>query len=347
MRVGEAELRLASGPVWHYRYIRRLAPAVILYMAEEIGAEETVRRFGDPLWFQTFSSLMGFEWQFSGATTVTLKALMEGLPRDSPIKVVAGKGKVEVPSEWRERSKRALKFDSVAFQDGYSIYFHGIVYTEDLATIINQGMNIEERMARRYHWLEDERVQGRRGRAALVFNHKNEELKEAIVDIVQDMPPNKISYTVITLSKMAPGQTTLFGERIELPYYLKIPRKINERALYIAKEVENFQQLLMVDGIGANTLRGLAYIANIIYGVPISWEDPVLYTYGFGTKVGIPYLVDTWAMEEVSNFLDRARLEDREKRFLLKRLYRLMKYVSEREHKGSVRCAYTSRENKA
>ncbi len=345
MRVGEATLRLCEGPVWHYPYIRQLAPAIVKYMVEELGEKETLRKFAHPLWYQAFATTLGFEWQFSGATTVPIRALREGLPADFPIKIYGGKGKVEVPEEWREVSRETAKFDSTAFQDGYSLYFHALLTYDKYWIVINQGMNTERRLARRYHWSwEGEVASGAKEKMALVFNDSNRELREAVVDIVQDTPPEKLEYTILTLRRRLEGQRTLFDWYTDIniqrmPYYLKIPTRINRRALEIARDVSNFKELLMVEGLGAATLRGLAYVAFLVYDIPISWEDPVLFTFAFGTKVGVPYMVDINAMEEAAHFFMQAseeiKLGNKEKKFLLKNLARLVrKYVSQESHKG-------------
>ncbi len=352
-------MRLADGPVWHYRYIRLLAPRIVEFMVEEIGVEETLMKFAHPIWFQAFSTVLGFEWQFSGSTTVPIRALKEGLPEDFPIKVYGGKGRVEIPEEWKEVSRKTAKFDSAAFQDGYNLYFHALLTDGEHWVVLNQGMNLEQRLARRYHWSweEGEAAAGRKERYALVFGEQNEEAKKAVVDIVQDESPKKIVYTVLTLRRMVEGQKTLFGweegkiNLQEMPYYLKIPRKISEKALEIARNVSSFSELLMVPGLGAATLRGLAYIAYLIYDVPLSWEDPVLFTYAFGTKVGVPYMVDIEAMGEAARFFKEAveeiRLGERERRFLLRNLWRLMKNVSEEGSKGAIGSTDTVGEDKA
>jgi len=46
------------------------------------------------------------------------------------------------------------KVDSAAVQDGFDLYLHGFIATDDGHwTVVQQGMNDERRQARRYHWL--------------------------------------------------------------------------------------------------------------------------------------------------------------------------------------------------
>ncbi len=347
MRTGTVILRLCDGPVWHYKYIKELAPAIVSFMYEELGGEETVKRFSDPVWYQTFATVLGFEWQYSGATTVPFKALKETLT-DFPIKFYGGKGRIEdVPEDIMNISRYTSKMDNVAFQDGYDLYFHGIIAYEDTVSIINQGMNVKEKLTRRYHWMGDKSssASGVKGTALHFFTEDNRELRKTIMDVLQDEHPERIKKKILQLTKSREGQTTLTGDTLtlELPYYLHIPRKIEEKALYIAKNVNTFEEVVMVKGMGKNTLRGLAYVAYLIYNAPVSWEDPVLFTYSFGTKVGIPYMVNIEAVVEAAEFLKRVVIESRmgkkEKVFAVRNLSKLFSILrkcdTEESCKGS------------
>ena len=48
------------------------------------------------------------------------------------------------------------KVDSAAVQDGFDLYLHGFIVTDDGRwVVVQQGMNGERRQARRYHWLSE------------------------------------------------------------------------------------------------------------------------------------------------------------------------------------------------
>ena len=48
------------------------------------------------------------------------------------------------------------KVDSAAVQDGFELYLHGFIVTDDGEwVVVQQGMNGERRQARRYHWIWD------------------------------------------------------------------------------------------------------------------------------------------------------------------------------------------------
>ena len=57
-------------------------------------------------------------------------------------------------------SRLIAKIDSALVQDGYDLYLHGFFATADGDwCVVQQGMNPEQREARRYHWGSD-RVAG-------------------------------------------------------------------------------------------------------------------------------------------------------------------------------------------
>lgn len=50
----------------------------------------------------------------------------------------------------------AAKVDAAGLQDGYQIYHHTFIFNrEGTWCVVQQGMNTETRLARRYHWLSE------------------------------------------------------------------------------------------------------------------------------------------------------------------------------------------------
>src|SRR5919206_1519565 len=53
-------------------------------------------------------------------------------------------------------SRMAAKIDNAAVQDGYSLYHHVILFDKHGNwAVVQQGMNPNNKMARRYHWISD------------------------------------------------------------------------------------------------------------------------------------------------------------------------------------------------
>ncbi|MEM2762457.1 MAG: DUF763 domain-containing protein, partial [Candidatus Bathyarchaeia archaeon] len=90
----------------------------------------------------------------------------------------------------------------------------------------------------------------------------------------------------------------------------------------------NYEELLGSRGIGPSTVRGLALVAEIIYGDKPSWRDPVKYSFAYGGKDGVPYPVDRKAMDESIKILGeavkKAKIGDRERLNMLQKLRRFV-----------------------
>jgi hypothetical protein len=155
----------------------KLSHAISKVIVDEYGQQEFLRRLADPLWFQAFGCVLGFDWHSSGVTTVVTGVLKQSLKEDiHGISVAGGKGrksteaKSDIPklaekhynlsSDKIDRllyaSKMAAKIDNAAVQDGYSLYHHVILFDkEGNWSVVQQGMNPNNKMARRYHWISD------------------------------------------------------------------------------------------------------------------------------------------------------------------------------------------------
>lgn len=353
------ELRLASGPVPHYKEMVALAAPILEILVNEHGTFELIKRFSDSLWFQSFACLLGFEWNYSGMTTVTMKAVKEALQKTSlPIKVVGGKGK-EALNTQEEIKKLGLsneeelikasilssKADNVELQDGYDLYFHSMIIDEKgNYSIINQKMSLETQKVRRFHWIVNTKIFEEEPHNEIIgikenivlnlFSKDSKETRKAIVDIVKDYSPTKIERTLVLLNKKQNQKllTDFFNlegiEIVKLPYHFKIPTKVNLKALEIAKNTDKFEDLLAIKGIGKDTIRGLAYIANIVFGTRISWKDPIKFTYAHGTKAGKPYYVDKERMlkeaEILRQAIEEAKIGNKEKILALRRLAKVV-----------------------
>jgi hypothetical protein len=154
----------------------KLSYAISKVMVDVHGQREFLRRLSDPLWFQAFGCVLGFDWHSSGVTTVVTGVLKQSLSADvHGVAIAGGKGKkatsamYDIPKiaesfgfsdskieSLMYASKMSAKVDSAAVQDGYSLYHHTILFDEKCNwAVVQQGMNSTNRMARRYHWISD------------------------------------------------------------------------------------------------------------------------------------------------------------------------------------------------
>ena len=158
----------------------KLSSAISTIIIEEKGSKEFFKRISDPLWFQAFGCVLGFDWHSSGLTTVVTGVLKQSINSETHgISVSGGKGinaskpKYEIPKLAENNhtlstnqinnlvyaSKMSAKIDNAAIQDGFSLYHHVIFFDNNGNwTIVQQGLNEKSKMARRYHWISDDLV---------------------------------------------------------------------------------------------------------------------------------------------------------------------------------------------
>src|SRR6476469_4138486 len=174
-RTGTAQLPLHGGkaPAWLFTRMGKLAREISVHVVSEFGSEEMLRRLSDPFWFQALGCVLGFDWHSSGVTTTVTGALKEGIrgleqdlgfhagggkgaaSRQTPAEITAACERLSIdPRPLVYASRMSAKVDSAAVQDGYQLYHHAFFFTASSGwSVVQQGMNDANGMARRYHWL--------------------------------------------------------------------------------------------------------------------------------------------------------------------------------------------------
>lgn len=403
MRTGTANLPLHGGncPAWLFSKMKQLGAAIIEVIAWEYGSAEVLRRLSDPVWFQTFGSVLGFDWHSSGLTTVVCGALKEGLKENQAelgLFFAGGKGKVSrrTPEEiisageryglsndlaaLQGTSRLVAKVDSAAVQDGYQLYHHFFVFDRSGNwAVIQQGMNEKNRYARRYHWLSEnlhsftddphKAVCGLLESNVLnLVQHDNQATRLASVEICREKPVRigKIYKSIIEEKKPKPvmEQMSLFDNDLAIAGYLagdnasafdnrpaksqqlrsaaahdhcviSMPRNhpipsarhldkiLNQ--LY-EKPLESYQDLLETAGVGGQTLRALAMVAEVTHGALPSFQDPVRYTFAHGGKDNYPFPVQsddiTHSLRVLRECITKAKIGKKDKLQALEKLSR-------------------------
>ena len=147
-------------------------------MIDEYGQQEFLRRLSDPLWFQAFGCILGFDWHSSGVTTVVTGILNQALKEDvHGISIAGGKGKKSTTTKHdipklAEKSlqsvlllKLMICYMQIEWQQKLTmqqsqmvtlyIIMRSFLTKNGNWAIIQQGMNQVNEMARRYHWISD------------------------------------------------------------------------------------------------------------------------------------------------------------------------------------------------
>ena len=366
--VANLPLHGGKAPSWLTGRMQKMAKEIASIIIEEQGTAKFIARLSDPYWFQAFGCVLAYDWHSSGVTTVVTGVLKGALsPEEHGVAVCGGKGKTsrKTPSDiivagekfgfsqqtiedLTYTSRMTAKVDNTAIQAGYQLYHHAFLVTKDEKwAVIQQGMSDEDRSARRYHWLSDntkcfveEPHNGiacniKRDRALNMVAKQSDAARKASVDLSKE-PTRKLMNLIQSSSKpLHQSSLQQWLPKTSDPWMqtqttLNMPRNINWDTLARIYEFQpqNYEELLSVKGVGPATVRGLALVAELVYGKAPSWDDPVKFSFAYGGKDGVPYPVNREAMDESIEILrqsvQEAKIGDKEK---LQSLQRLRRFV--------------------
>ena len=350
MKRGTADLPLHYGtvPPWLAQRMSLLGGAIAEAIIIEYGRPALLRRLSDPFWFQSLGCVLGMDWHSSGITTSVMNALRKAINYRSEelgVYICGGRGKFsrETPNQLLEVadktglngnelvrcSKLAAKVDNTAVQDGFQLYLHTFVVTKEGDwSVIQQGMNPKERMARRYHWLSSSlrsfmeephtSVCGRN--QGLILNLTDKlaaPTKEGIVELTKETPDKLMREVSIIL----PNHHEVRAEDVNL--------KRLGAALLLAHEtnISDMESLLLLEGVGPRTLQSLTLVSEVIHGTPSRFSDPARFSFAHGGKDGHPFPVPTSVYDETievfNNAIHKAHLGEKDKSDALKNLSKI------------------------
>ena len=333
-RAGSADLPLHGGrvPRWLADRMTRLGAVVCEAIVHHYGRDELLRRLAHPFWFQSFGAVMGMDWHSSGITTSVIGALKRGLAplqRELGIHVCGGRGRHsrQTPHELvavgervgfdgaalARASRLVAKVDSAAVQDGFQLYLHGFIVTDDGRwVVVQQGMNEDSRQARRYHWLSEgltsfveephAAIEGPgQGEIVNLTDRRAERSRRSQLDVLAALGPDGVARTLA--QQVAPEPTPLPAFQPMLPHLVMpahhdvrsgdvlLRRLHGSLAAAADRGPKDFAELLLVPGVGARTVEALAAVAEVVHGAPYRFMDPARFSFAHGGKDGHPFPV--------------------------------------------------------
>jgi len=326
---GHADLPLHYGtvPPWLAQRMTLLGGAIAEAIVIEYGRTALLQRLSDPFWFQSLGCVLGMDWHSSGITTSVMNALKKAINKRSSelgVYVCGGRGKSsrQTPAELLEVANRtglngddlvhssrlSAKVDNTAVQDGYQLYLHSFIVTVDGEwTVIQQGMNPDNRMARRYHWLssafksflEEPHTSVCGKNQGLILNLTNKlasNTKDGIMELTTELPDKLMKEVSIIL----PEHHDVQVEDVNL--------KRLGAALMLAHEtnIADFESLLLLQGVGPRTIQSLTLVSEVIHGTPSRFSDPARFSFAHGGKDGHPFPVPTHVYDETIGIFDKA-----------------------------------------
>jgi hypothetical protein len=223
-------------------------------------------------------------------------------------------------------SRLSAKVDNTAIQDGFQLYLHNfIVSSEGQWVVVQQGMREGSGTARRYHWhssnLRSFVEQPHTGicgqHQGIILNMTDKgaaPARDAIMTIAQQSPDHILQDIRLTM----PAHHDVRAADVDLKRLGSI--------LWLAQEhaPTNFEELLLLQGLGPRTLQSLALVSEVIHGAPARFSDPARFSFAHGGKDGHPFPVPTRVYDETIFTLQKAvqsaRLGHTDKQQAIKKL---------------------------
>ena len=329
-RSGTADLPLHGGhvPEWLATRMAQLGREIVRAVVEEHGHSALLSRLSDPFWFQALGCVMGMDWHSSGITTTVMGALKRALNpifNDVGIYVCGGRGKyaLQTPAELLalsdrtglagnelvRASKLSAKVDNNCIADGFTIYLHSFVVSKTGEwAVVQQGMNSDTGMARRYHWHSADVVSfvddphtavigSNLGTILNLSDSRANDNRKGIVDFT-GLPPetqmNEIRRLVMDRD-----------HRVK-PKHVDAKRLGAVLTLAHEQQYRSFVDVLLHPGVGPRTVQSLALVSEIIYGAPGRFSDPARFAFAHGGKDGHPFPVPLAIYDETISMLRHA-----------------------------------------
>jgi hypothetical protein len=369
-RAGSADLPLHGRrvPLWLADRMTRLGAVISEAIVLNYSRDELLRRLAHPFWFQSFGAVMGMDWHSSGITTSVIGALKRGLEPLSGelgIHVCGGRGKhsrktpLELAaigervgfdgSALADVSRLVAKVDSAAVQDGFDLYLHGFIVTDDGHwTVVQQGMNDSSRTARRYHWLSEglqsfveephNAIDGiHQGEIVNLTDRRADVSRRAQLDLLTSLGPDGLARELAAI-EAKPQKSVPPPDPVQLTLpHLVMPAHHDVRASDVLSSrlhatftaaanrgPADFAELLLLPGVGARTVRALAMVAEVVHGAPYRFTDPARFSFAHGGKDRHPFPVPLKVYDEtiavMKTAISKAKLGQDDKLAALKRL---------------------------
>lgn len=368
-KTGTANLPLHYGrvPSWLAERMVKLGAIMSQAIIHHYGRDEFLRRLANPYWFQSLGAVMGMDWHSSGITTSVIGALKRGLTplsKELGVHICGGRGKYsrQTPHELQsigsrvgfngealaQTSRLVAKVDSAALQDGFDLYLHGFIVTDEGKwTVIQQGMNSSNKQARRYHWLSEglesfvesphAAIEGHHQGDIINLTDQRAKLSRSIqIELLKTLPPERILAEATKREQTNTLTKTNSSGQIQLPH-LDMPmhhdvraenicsrRLLGNIAAAIDRGPKDFSELLLIPKVGPRTIFALAMVAEVIHGAPCRFSDPARFSLAHGGKDRHPFPVPIKVYDETINVLktavQKAKLGNNEKLEAIKRL---------------------------
>jgi len=161
----------------------------------------------------------------------------------------------------------------------------------------------------------------------------------AIINLADSRAENARKH-IVEMTKEDPREVVQAARSVSLGNHHDIRAKdVNLKrlgavlAMSHGEEINNFEDLLLLKGIGPRTLRSLALTSELIHGDASRFDDPARFSFAVGGKDGRPHPIDRTALRETINHLqdsvEQSKMGYNEKSKALKRLHRATRHIED------------------
>ncbi|ASZ12928.1 DUF763 domain-containing protein [Chitinophaga pendula] len=330
MAYSHADLPLHYGhvPPWLAQRMSYLGGAIVTAIVTDYGKGEVLRRLSDPCWFQALGCVLGMDWHSSGITTSVMGALKKAInpishelgiyicggkgrhSRQTPAELLAIAERTGLPGDALVRSsKLTAKVDNTAIQDGFQLYLHNFILSDEGEwAVVQQGMHDSNGMARRYHWHSSAFqsyteaphtfIYGRnQGQILNLTDKEAGDTKNAMLQLIQESPAQLIP---AIRQLLMPSHHDVRTKDVDLKRLGTVLALAHDRQLL------DFDALLLLEGVGPRTLQSLTLVSEVIHGTPSRFTDPARFSFAHGGKDGHPFPVPVNIYDETITVLKDA-----------------------------------------
>ena len=327
----------------------KMGDAIVESIVDNYGKSEVLTRMSDPNWFQALGAVMGMHWNSSGVTATVLGSLQRQInpkSRSLGLYILGGNGK---RMGWSTKQINRVsnnhglpgqelvhacnltrRIDNNAVQDGYGLYQQYFILSDEGEwTSISQGMNRQTRRARRYHWHSPTVRSFVEQPHTGIVGVENQQVLNLV-----DQDAGNLRNHMVALTQDRPKEVIEAIRSLDLPDRHDVQKSDVNLArlgsvlnLAYNRDIEQFDDLVMMHGVGPRTLKALAMASEVIHGDATRFEDPARFSFAVGGKDGRPHPIDEKSFDEtvsmLQNSVDSAKLGDKDKSAALKRLHKV------------------------
>jgi hypothetical protein len=194
-------------------------------------------------------------------------------------------------------------------------------------------MKTDEKTARRYHWHSDS-LESFVEEPHTGISGTN----QGIILNLTDTHARNARDEILKLTREHPQELLQEFIHLKMPSHHDVRKEdVNLKrlgaVLWLANENRpaDFEELLLLNGVGPRTIQSLALVSEVIHGSPARFRDPARFSFAHGGKDGHPFPVPTSVYDEVIDNLhqavSKAKIGANEKNEAIKKLHHVARDV--------------------